>query len=142
MSTTLPPAGWYQRGDHDVLTWWDGHAWGMTATEYENTHTEPVPTKVPTRIYWTNLFRFRTLWFLFAGPLVGGVLIYMVVPIPPTILWLGLFVGMLCVMLTTQMACHACGTQLRITRLTGGQLVCHKCGHETDKSLARTQIQN
>lgn len=139
MSTSLPPAGWYTHGDRGALTWWDGHTWGMTATEYETAHTEPA--KVPTRIYWSNLFRFRTLWFLFAGPIVGGALIYMVVPIPPAILWAVLLVAMAWTFLTVQMACHQCGTALRVTRLTGGQLVCHKCGHETDKSLAKRQIQ-
>lgn len=136
--STLPPAGWYQQGERGTLTWWDGHTWVPSASEHHATQrTEPVRRP----IYWGNLFRFRTLWFLFAGPIVGGALIHMLVPIPPVILWVVLFAGIAWSMVTTQMACRHCGTFLRVTRMTGGQEVCHKCGHLTDKGERETQIQ-
>lgn len=143
MSTTsLPPAGWYQHGDHGTLTWWDGHVWGQTASEYEAARqaTAEPAQRAPRQIYWSNLFRFRTLWFLFIGPIVGGALIHMLIPIPPLILWLVLFVGIAWSSMTSQMACHQCGTILRVTRLSGQQDVCHKCGTPTDRGIAKAHL--
>lgn len=145
--STLPAAGWYPT-EHG-MRWWNGQTWDMqTPTAHLDaqhiTAHHLTPAQMPTqprarrRIYPTNILRFRTLWFLAVGPIVGGALLSMLIPgLPITLTWFVLFAGLLWSSMSSQMACHHCGTALRVTRLSGHQDVCHKCGALTDKGEAQ-----
>lgn len=122
--------GWYI--DPEGYRYWDGHQWGQKIVLPNNA---PV-AKVTKRIYWSNLFRIRVWWFSLTSGLVAAVILG-VIGLPPALvgpLFLLTVGGVGWFWLHQQMSCHSCGTVLRVTRLSGGQEVCHKCGKVTDKS--------
>lgn len=153
-----PPAGWYSDPEGAALQrWWNGATW----TEHAQAAT-PAPTPVPisppvvrTRrqqiasesaarldtvgmqpktYYWSNLFRFRYLWFLLTGPLVLAiglslirpVLMYSYFILLPFLAWF---------FLRQQMACRHCGKVLAVTKLGGPVEVCKACHKPTDEGL-------
>lgn len=149
----MPPAGWYQEPNHGVgLRYWDGTCWTEHVSVSGQQYTSPIlnPGHIITghissekikkkqkKIYWSNLLRFRTWWFSVATGFVALFLLSLLGA--GAILWTPVFVltvaGTALFWMHQQMACAQCGTALRVTRLTGGQEVCHKCNYPTDKSL-------
>ena len=154
--TPLPPAGWYDAPDGTQrLQWWDGTTW---KNEYELLPPKQKPVEAPVALtrrerlasatadpsqfdqsqpkkyYWSNLLRFRFLWFLFAGPLVAAIglgllspiLVYSYFIILPLMAWF---------LLQQQMACRHCGRTLAVTKLGGAVEVCKSCRMPTDAGL-------
>lgn len=135
-----PPAGWYQEPSHGVgLRYWDGQKWTEHVYVSGQQYTSPMPveTTAKKKIYWSNLFRIRTWWFALSSAFLA-VLLLAAMGLGPltTPVFVLTFVGVGWYWLTKQMACHHCGTLLRVTRLTGGQEVCTKCNAPTDKALS------
>lgn len=149
------PAGWYPDANRPGgQRWWDGHQWTAhfwfdesrlqpptlaprpnTAAEGNEQAAKPSPG-LP-RIYWSNLFRIRVWWFTIATSVVVGVALT-ALGMPPALTTPVFLVTLALVgyfWLTQQMACRSCGSVLRVTRLTGAQEVCQRCGAPTDKAL-------
>lgn len=141
------PAGWYPEPIRGVgHRYWDGNSWtdyvSVSGQQYISPINPPaamevVEEKPKRKLYWGNLFRIRVWWFSLVGPLVICIALSLIgVPSSATaVLYVPMALGIAWFWLTQQMACSHCGTILRVTRLTGGQEVCQKCGLETDKSL-------
>lgn len=162
-SNQSAPAGWYPDANRPGgQRWWDGHQW-TAHFHFEATHALPAtlsspktenalqtqqgsgssPVALP-RVYWSNLFRIRVWWFTIASSVIVGVALT-ALGMPPA-LTTPVFLVTLAVVgyfwLTQQMACRSCGSVLRVTRLTGTQEVCQKCGAPTDKSLRLTNARS
>ena len=143
------PAGWYPEPIYGVgQRYWDGIRWTEHVFVSGQQYTSPIdrvtigpeteaverPKKI---IYWSNLLRIRTWWFAFTSAVVVMFLFSLLgVPAP---LWTPVFVAVFLLVgwfwMHQQMSCRSCGTTLRVTRLTGGQEICHRCGAETDRSI-------
>lgn len=129
------PQGWYPEPTHGVgQRYWDGDQWTEHVFVSGQQYTSPVAgEKTKKKIYWGNLFRVRTWWFslstaviatmIAAGAGASGI---------ANAVFLITFFGIAGFWLTRQMACNECGTILRVTRISGAQKVCHKCGARTD----------
>lgn len=131
------PADWYPDPVHQVgLRYWNGDAWTEYVSVSGQMYTSPLPEAkavAKKKIYWSNLFRLRFWTFTIFGPLVLTYLLSLILPASMTsfvLLFLILSIGYF--WLHQQMACEYCRTSLRVTRLDGGQKVCHKCGQPTD----------
>lgn len=131
------PQGWYEDPVRHVgQRYWDGHQWTEHVAVSGQQYTSPLPVaiKAKKKIYWSNLFRFRVWWFSLTSGIVISVVL-LAIGLPPaltTAVFLLSVVGVGYFWMTQQMACNYCGTALRVTRLTGGQKVCQKCGNPTD----------
>lgn len=132
------PEGWYPEPTTGVgQRYWDGQQWTEHVCVSGQQYVSPLPEtehKAKKKIYWSNLFRFRTWWFSISSSTILVVLMVMV-GIPGSVaaaLWIPLIVAIGYFWIHQQMACGSCGTLLRVTRLSGAQQVCQKCGNPTD----------
>jgi hypothetical protein len=145
------PPGWYQDPTTSgYLRWWTGEAWAQyyhpMSVPLESTEAPTLPIEVAEQkkipeFYWSNLLRIRT-WFF--ATMSAIVLTFVLALIGLTASWIpiAIFVLVGYFWCTQQMACHHCGTLLRVTRLSGGQEVCHKCQAPTDAQLKKNQEVN
>lgn len=129
------PQGWYPEPTHGVgQRYWDGSSWTDHVFVSGQQYTSPLETKPKKKIYWGNLLRFRTWWFSLASSFVI-VFLANLINLPSsswTAIFFLSFVGISWYWMHQQMSCNECGTILRVTRISGAQKVCHKCGAHTD----------